>query len=66
MASKACSVRQCSCSACWSFVELREAVPDLQVAEQKRSLLEQGLTTVTVRLALPTLPALSVAEYVTM
>ena len=39
---------------------------DLQVAEQKCSLEEQVLTSVTVRLALPTLPALSVAEYVTV
>ena len=41
-------------------------MPDLQVAEQKCSLLEQGLTTVTLRPALPTLPALSVAEYATL
>lgn len=39
---------------------------DLHVAEQKCSGLTQGLTTVTVRLAVPTLPALSVAEYVTV
>ncbi len=37
----------------------------LQVEEQKCSGEVQGLTTVTVRVALPTLPAASSAEYVT-
>jgi len=37
----------------------------LQVDEQKCSGEVQGLTTVTVRVALPTLPAASSAEYVT-
>ena len=39
---------------------------DLQVVVQKCSGLTQGLTTVTVRVAVPTLPALSAAEYVTV
>lgn len=37
----------------------------LQVEEQKCSGEVHGLTTVTVRVALPTLPAASSAEYVT-
>ena len=39
---------------------------DLHVDEQNFSGLAQGFTTVTVRLAWPTLPALSAAEYVTV
>lgn len=39
---------------------------NLQVAEQKCSGLPQGLVTMTVRVAVPTLPTLSAAVYVTV
>lgn len=39
---------------------------DLHVAGQKKFGLTQGLATTTVRVAVPTLPALSAAEYVTL
>ena len=39
---------------------------DLHVAGQKKFGLTQGLATTTLRLAVPTLPALSAAEYVTV
>ena len=44
----------------------KTAKPDLHVAGHKKFGLTQGLETTTLRLAVPTLPALSTAEYVTM